>query len=120
MKGEYEKESELMKWNKARALLREMLGASLAGRGFLWVCLLLALAGTFSAAYPVTAVVVPASLLAPGRWRQISVVTALGSALGATLLVILWAGARLTSTFRSLSAMPAGARSWRGCHVTAC
>lgn len=78
-----------MKWNKARALLRGMLGASLAGRGFLWVCLLLALAGTFSAAYPVTAVVVPASLLAPGRWRQISVVTALGSALGATLLVIL-------------------------------
>lgn len=48
----------------------------------------LASGGTITAAYPVTAVVVPATLLAPGRWRQITMVTALGSALGGTALVI--------------------------------
>lgn len=73
---------------KPQNFLAQLLTAASAGEAFLWVCLLLALAGTFSAAYPVTAVVVPASLLAPGRWRQIAVTTALGSALGATLLVI--------------------------------
>ncbi len=65
-----------------------MIREAAEGHGFLWVCMALALAGTFSAAYPVTAVVVPATLLVPGRWRQITMVTALGSALGATLLVI--------------------------------
>ncbi|MFZ2629141.1 MAG: VTT domain-containing protein, partial [Rugosibacter sp.] len=84
----YERNGKLMKPKKPQGLLQQMLSESMAGHGFLWVCLLLALAGTFSAAYPVTAVVVPASLLAPGRWRQIAVTTALGSALGATLLVI--------------------------------
>jgi membrane protein YqaA with SNARE-associated domain len=49
--------------------------------------LLLALGGTLTAAYPVTALVVPAVLLAPRRWRMIAIFASLGSALGATLLV---------------------------------
>jgi membrane protein YqaA with SNARE-associated domain len=61
---------------------------SAEGHGFLWVCMGLALGGTVSAAYPVTAVVVPAALLLPKRWQKIAALTALGSALGATLLVI--------------------------------
>lgn len=49
----------------------------------------LAMAGTLSATYPVTAVVVAATLLMPRRWSLIATATALGSALGATLLVAL-------------------------------
>lgn len=51
------------------------------------MCLALSFAGTISAAYPVTAVVVPATLLAAARWRSISGFSALGSALGATALM---------------------------------
>jgi membrane protein YqaA with SNARE-associated domain len=52
--------------------------------------LVLALGGTISATCPVTDVVIPAVLLVPMRWRQITAVAALGSALGATVLVILY------------------------------
>jgi membrane protein YqaA with SNARE-associated domain len=88
--AQYERICELMKPKIHQGLLQTTPSKSMAGHSFsfLWVCLLLSLVGTFSAAYPVTAVVVPAALLAPTRWRQISVVAALGSALGATLLVI--------------------------------
>ncbi len=40
-----------------------------------------------TAAYPVTAVVVPATLIAPKRWRAITLTSALGSSLGALGLV---------------------------------
>lgn len=48
----------------------------------------LAAAGTLSAGFPVSAVVVSATLLQPLRWPAIAVVCALGSGLGATLLVV--------------------------------
>lgn len=67
--------------------LDRLLANSAADGRFLWICLFLAMAGTMSAAYPVTAIVVPAVLLAPARWHRIAAATALGSALGATLLV---------------------------------
>lgn len=57
------------------------------GHGFLAVCLTLSLCGTLSAAYPVTAIVVPAALLVPRRWLPMAIAAALGSAIGATLLV---------------------------------
>jgi membrane protein YqaA with SNARE-associated domain len=67
--------------------LDRLLAKSAADARFFWICMVAALAGTMTAAYPVTAVVVPAVLLAPQRWRRIAAVTAVGSALGATLLV---------------------------------
>ena len=69
-------------------LLQRLIRDAAEGNVFLLVCMTLSLCGTISAAYPVTAVVVPAALLVPPRWRQIAAMTALGSALGATLLVI--------------------------------
>lgn len=76
-----------MKSSKFEGLLRRVISSSEKGHGFLWFCMLLSLCGTSSAIYPVTAVVIPAALLAPGRWWQITITAALGSALGATLLV---------------------------------
>ncbi|MFO1320708.1 MAG: hypothetical protein U1F52_13920 [Burkholderiales bacterium] len=58
------------------------------GNGFLGVCAVLALGGTISGTYPVTAVVVPAALLAARRWRGIAMAAAFGSAVGATVLVV--------------------------------
>lgn len=72
---------------KLEGLLQRLLRRAAEGHGFLLTCAGLALAGTVSAAYPVTAVVVPAALLVPRRWRQVALFSTLGSALGATLLV---------------------------------
>ncbi|MFI4981248.1 MAG: hypothetical protein ACHQIO_12945 [Nevskiales bacterium] len=74
--------------SSVEGLLLRLIRRSAAGHGFLLVCLALSIGGAISAAYPVTAVVLPAVLLAPRRWRQITLITALGSALGATLLMI--------------------------------
>lgn len=68
--------------------LRPVLQRTVSSSGFTAVCALLALLGTLTAAYPVTAVVVPAVLLAPGRWKGVSLACALGSALAATALVV--------------------------------
>ena len=68
-------------------LLRRLLRRPVNGPRFLWACLGLALGGTVSAAFPITAALVPAALMAPGRWRQITCAMALGSAIGATLIV---------------------------------
>ena len=68
--------------------LQRLLHTAAASNRLLPTCLLLALAGTLSAAYPITSVVVPAALLAPRRWSGIAVVTALGSAIGATTLLL--------------------------------
>lgn len=73
---------------RLEGLLQRLLRQAAEGRGFLLTCTALALAGTLTAAYPVTAVVVPATLLAASRWRQVAVATAVGSTLGATALVI--------------------------------
>lgn len=51
------------------------------------LCGVLAFLGTLTAAFPVTAVVIPATLLVPRHWLWIALSCALGSALGATLLV---------------------------------
>lgn len=53
-----------------------------------WLCLGLALCGTLFAIYPITSVVVPAVLLAPRRWWAIAVFCALGSGMGALLLMV--------------------------------
>jgi len=79
-----------MALSRLEGLLQRLIRKSAEGHAFLLVCITLSLCGTLSAAYPVTAVVVPAALLAPPRWRQITAMTALGSALGATLLVIVF------------------------------
>ncbi|TAH42104.1 MAG: hypothetical protein EYC67_16335 [Betaproteobacteria bacterium] len=72
------------------ALLRRALRYATKGHRLLPVCVALSFAGTVSAAYPVTAVVVPATLLAAARWRSISVVSAFGSALGAAVLMVVF------------------------------
>lgn len=66
---------------KVEDSLRRLLRHSAEGHAFLLTCATLALAGTLTAAYPVTAVIVPAALLAPKRWLKITLVTALSSAL---------------------------------------
>lgn len=53
-----------------------------------WLCLGLAIAGTLFAIYPITSVVVPAVLLVPRRWFGVALFCALGSSLGALLLMI--------------------------------
>ncbi|MFV3304145.1 hypothetical protein ACNFBT_02530 [Pseudomonas sp. NY15181] len=53
-----------------------------------WLCLALALLGTLFAAYPITSVVIPAVLVAPARWRAIAFAAAVGSAVGALILVL--------------------------------
>ncbi|MDF3936017.1 hypothetical protein [Pseudomonas citronellolis] len=61
-----------------------------AGDGWQLPCLCtgLALVGTLFAIYPITSVVVPAVLLVPRRWLGIALSCALGSGLGALLLMI--------------------------------
>jgi membrane protein YqaA with SNARE-associated domain len=76
--------------SRLEGLLQRLIRKSAEGHGFLFVCITLSLCGTVSAAYPVTAVIVPAALLVPPLWRQITVTSALGSALGATLLVMVF------------------------------
>lgn len=73
---------------RLEGLLQRFIRYSAEGKWFLSVCMALAFSGTVGATYPITAVVVPAVLLVPRRWLQITLVTALGSALGATVLVI--------------------------------
>ena len=68
--------------------LARLLRQAARGRGFLWMCAALAFAGTLTATCPVTAVIVPAALLMPTRWRAITLVSAAGSAIGATVMVI--------------------------------
>lgn len=72
---------------KLEGLLQRLIRHAAEGHGFLAVCMALSTGGTLTALYPVTAVVVPASLLVPRRWPAITAATALGSAVGATLLV---------------------------------
>ena len=50
----------------------------------------LAFALTVSMTVPVTSALVPAVLLSPRRWRSVALQAAFGSALGATLLVLLF------------------------------
>lgn len=90
-------------------LLQRALRYAAQGHRLLPMCLVLSFAGTLSAAYPVTAVVVPATLLAARRWRSISGLSALGSALGATALMFAFhhlGWAQLHEHFPQLSTNP--------------
>jgi membrane protein YqaA with SNARE-associated domain len=94
-------------------LLAVTLRQSARGRAFLLVCAGLAFGGTLVAAYPVTAVIVPATLLAPRRWRAIAAFAAIGSALGAVTLVWAchWLGwSELFQRFPHLASDPKWAR----------
>lgn len=51
------------------------------------LCALLSFGGTISAAYPVTAVIVTGTLMAPRRWLSISAASSLGSALAGAIVV---------------------------------
>jgi len=75
--------------SKLEEFLQGLLRRAAEGHAFLVTCAGLALLGTLTAAYPVTAVVVPATLLAAPRWKQISIAAAIGSTVGATALVFL-------------------------------
>ena len=57
------------------------------GHHLLGLAALLSFGGTLTAAYPVTAVIVTAVLLAPRRWLILSLGCALGSALSGALIV---------------------------------
>lgn len=67
--------------------LQEQIHSAAERSWLLPVCGLLAALGTLTAAFPVTAIVVPAALLVPLRWRSIALVCAVGSSLGATVLI---------------------------------
>lgn len=92
--------------------LQALIRRSSGGQQLLWLCSLLSLSGTMSAAYPVTAVVTPAALLAPTRWRQIALVSATGSTLGATLLVLLFHHLGWPQLYRYYPDL-AGNQAWR-------
>lgn len=67
----------------ATRLLRQVMD----GPWFLTTCFLLAGVSSLFAAYPVTAVAVPAAMLRPKHWKLVACACALGSATGATALV---------------------------------
>lgn len=73
---------------RLKGFLQRLLRRAAEGRSFLLTCAALAFTGTCTAGYPVTAIVVPATLLAPQRWKAIALAATLGSALAATALVI--------------------------------
>lgn len=73
---------------KLEGTLARLLRQGAQGRAFLLTCAALAFAGTLTATFPVTAVIVPAALLMPGRWRAIALAAAAGSTIGATVMVI--------------------------------
>lgn len=76
-----------MPLQKLEGFLQRCVRQAAERRWFLSTCGLLAFIGTLTAAFPVTAVVIPAVLLVPTRWWQITLASTLGSALGATALV---------------------------------
>ena len=75
---------------RIEALIYRILRFAEAGHRLLLACIGLSFVGTLTAAWPVTAVVVPATLMAAGRWRAITGVAALGSAIGATALMVVF------------------------------
>lgn len=73
---------------RIEGLLHRLIRQAAEGNWLLLMTLGLAGAATFTASVPVTSIVVPAVLLVPARWKGIAATSALGSALGATLLVV--------------------------------
>lgn len=74
---------------------------------------------TASMTVPVTSVLIPAVLLSPPRWRSIALQAAFGSALGATLLVLLFhhlGWAQLHALFPAMLDSPGWQRAvaWTG------
>ena len=98
---------------RQEGLLHRMIRKAAEGHSLLVACLALSFAGTISAAFPVTAVIVAAALLAPRRWRALSALSSLGSAVGATLLVAFFhhlGWAPIQAHFPSLASDPSWAR----------
>lgn len=93
--------------------LQRLLRRAAEGHGLLFACFALAFAGTLTASFPVTAVVVPATLLAAGRWKAVATATAFGSALGATALVMVFhhlGWSQVYAHFPEMAAHPAWQR----------
>lgn len=102
-----------MPFARIEALIQTALRHSAAGHRLLLACLALSFAGTLTAAFPVTAVVVPATLLAPHRWRAITLACAIGAAFGATTLMTIFhhlGWTQLYERFPDLVSDPAWAR----------
>lgn len=98
---------------RVEALIYRVLRFAAAGHRLLLACLGLAFLGTLTALWPVTAVVVPATLMAAGRWRAVAGISALGSAMGATVLMIVFHHLGWTEVyehFPELTADPSWAR----------
>jgi membrane protein YqaA with SNARE-associated domain len=71
-----------------RGWIENRLRKAAGSRHFLLACGLLALLGTISIAYLVTFVVMAAALLSPRKWRLIALSCSLGSAIGATVMLM--------------------------------
>lgn len=75
--------------NRLRLWLNRLIEQAADSPRLVPLCFALAGLGTFTAAFPVTAIIVPATLISPSRWKSLSLGAALGSTLGATALVML-------------------------------
>jgi len=97
---------------RLESTLHRLIRYAAEGNRLLLMTLALAFLGTLSSSIPVTSIVIPAVLLVPLRWKGIAAVAALGSALGATLLVMVFhhiGWAQLYQQFPELNAHP----SWK-------
>lgn len=111
----------MMMLPRLEGFLQRLIRYAAQGNRLLLVCLTLAIGGTLSAAYPITSVVVPAVLLVPQRWWKIAGIAALGSAIGATALVVFFhqlGWAQLYERFPELATHPAWHRvmEWTSDH----
>lgn len=94
---------------RLRHRIQQAVTQAAAGQHLLLVCLVLAAAGTLTAAYPITLVIGTAVLIAPKRWRGIAAVSTIGSAVGACALIVLFhhmGWAQLYERFPALGTHP--------------
>lgn len=70
--------------------VKKLMQYAVHGNHLLLASMLLAMGGTVSAVLPTTYVIIPAVMLAPKRWRSIATISALGSAIGALTLVVIF------------------------------
>lgn len=108
---------------RIEGLLHRLIRHAAEGNWLLLMTLGLAFVGTLSSSIPVTSIVVPAVLLVPRRWPAIAGVAALGSAVGATVLVMVFhhmGWAQLYAHFPELNDHPSWLRviSWTERHGT--
>lgn len=74
---------------RLEAKLQVWLERANRGHHLLGVCALVSFGGTLTAAYPVTAVVLTAVLMAPRRWLWVSLACATGSGLSGGLIMLI-------------------------------